>query len=129
MGARAAAFTFSVSSARTVNKSSVAFAVGFRRKSTAPAFIAYLDADCVRGELQVRSPRPGDRIRPLGMTGSKKLSDLLSERQVPRPDRGLVPLVVDDEKVLWVAGHVIHHDARVTPTTSRVLRLRLALLA
>ncbi len=33
---------------------------------------AWIDAESVAGKPRVRSPRPGDRIRPLGMSGSKK---------------------------------------------------------
>lgn len=89
-----------------------------------PPEFAYLDADAVRGCLTVRPPWSGARFQPLGMTGSKKVHDLLSDRKVPRFERGLVPVVTDEEKVLWVAGHAIDRRARVTAETRRVLRLR-----
>ena len=39
-----------------------------------------------RGSSSTR-PRPGDRMRPLGMEGTRKLSDLLTDAKVPRRDR------------------------------------------
>lgn len=54
--------------------------------------------------LELRAPRPGDRIRT-GI-GSRKVKKLLNERRVPRSRRSCVPvLVAADHSVLWVAGH------------------------
>ena len=52
-------------------------------------FEAAFDLDAVRraeGSLQVRNFRPGDRFRPLGMAGHKKLKDLfIDRRRSPAP--------------------------------------------
>ena len=45
---------------------------------------AYFDADIVAAPLRARAPRPGDRMRPFGLAGRKKLSDLFVDRKVPR---------------------------------------------
>jgi tRNA(Ile)-lysidine synthase len=74
--------------------------------------------------LRVRSPRPGDRFRPLGAPGSKTVSRYLMERRVDRNRRGLVPLVIgSDRKILWVVGHGVSEASRVTPGAGRVLEL------
>jgi len=55
--------------------------------------------------LRVRSRQRGDRMEPLGMAGSRKLSDLLIDCRVPRARRNLVPVVTDGSgRILWVAG-------------------------
>src|SRR5690606_22167264 len=56
--------------------------------------IAMLDADLVAGQLTVRGWREGDRIRPLGLEGSKSLQDLFVDRGVPRSHRRLLPVLV-----------------------------------
>ncbi len=56
-----------------------------------------------------RARRPGDRIRLVG--GSKKLSDLLIERKVPREARDTLRLLASGEEVLWVEG--VAADVRV----------------
>jgi tRNA(Ile)-lysidine synthase len=75
------------------------------------------------GALSLRYPRPGDRVRPLGMRGHRKLHDIFVDRKLPRAERGAVPLVADEEKILWVIGFCVSEDARVDPTTGRALRL------
>jgi len=86
---------------------------------------AVLDAR-VGAELFVRTRRAGDRVAPLGLDGHKKLQDVFVDRKVPRTERDAVPLVVDaDDRILWVAGHVLSRAARVTPGTTSVLLLEL----
>lgn len=56
--------------------------------------------------LTVRARLPGDRIRPAGLDGTKKLQDLLVDRKVPRRERDRVPVVVDATgRIVWVVGH------------------------
>jgi tRNA(Ile)-lysidine synthase len=84
---------------------------------------ALIDAASVAGPLVVDAPREGDRIRPLGMVGSRKLSDLFVDTKVPRHMRGAIPVVRDGDRVLWVAGVRLADDAKVTPETERAFRL------
>jgi tRNA(Ile)-lysidine synthase len=85
---------------------------------------AWLDADITGGDLLVRSRRPGDRFRPLGLAGEKKLQDFFVDARVPRSERDAVPLVCGEPGIVWVVGHRIDERARVTESTRRVLRLR-----
>ena len=50
--------------------------------------LATLDAEALAGAIEVRTWRHGDRIRPLGMSGTKTLQDLFTDRGVPRSQRG-----------------------------------------
>jgi tRNA(Ile)-lysidine synthase len=87
---------------------------------------AAVDAATVPAVLGVRSRTPGDRLRPLGLSGHKKLQDLLVDLKVPRADRDVTPLVVDDhDRIIWVAGHAIADDFRVTGQTKSVVILKL----
>jgi len=76
--------------------------------------------------LAVRNRRPGDRFRPFGLDGQKKLQDFLVDRKVARADRDRVPLVVDEnDRILWVAGYEIDEAFRVTAASRAVLILTL----
>ncbi len=87
---------------------------------------AVLDARAVSGPLVVRNWLPGDRVRPLGMTGTRKLQDVFVDRKVPRSERARVPVVADaSNRVLWVPGYVTAEDFRVTGATSDVVILKL----
>jgi tRNA(Ile)-lysidine synthase len=75
--------------------------------------------------LAVRNRRPGDRFRPLGAPGRRKLQDFLVDRKVPRDDRDSLPLVVDGrDRIVWVVGHAVAEDFRVTDPSRGVLFLK-----
>jgi len=73
--------------------------------------------------LVVDAVRPGDRMRPLGMAGSRKLSDLLIDVKVPQRFRGVTPVVRDGERIVWLAGVRMSDEYRVTERTQRAVRL------
>jgi tRNA(Ile)-lysidine synthase len=87
-------------------------------------FEAWLDSDAVGAQLIVRSRRPGDRLRPLGLGGEKKLQDLLVDARVPREERDAVPLVCAPWGIAWVVGHRLDERAALGEGSRSVLRLR-----
>ena len=94
-----------------------------RENAEGSSHLALLDADRAGHRLCVRSRRPGDRITPLGMTGSRKVQDVMVDDKTPAAERDGVPLVVSEHGVAWVVGHRLAHWARVREDTERVLRL------
>jgi tRNA(Ile)-lysidine synthase len=75
--------------------------------------------------LAVRTRRPGDRFRPLGAPGSRKLQDFFVDRKVSREDRDRVPLVVDArDRIVWVVGQSVAEDFRVTDPSRGVILLK-----
>ena len=74
--------------------------------------------------LVVRGRLPGDRLRPLGLGGSRKLQDLLVDRKVPRGARDCVPVVVDATgRIVWVVGHAVDAEAAATGNEDDVIVL------
>ncbi len=73
-----------------------------------------IDPAAVSFPLQLRSWRPGDRIRlPYG---SKKLKKLFLERRLDRGRRGIVPVLAEqDGNVLWVSGMARSASAQPLP--------------
>jgi tRNA(Ile)-lysidine synthetase-like protein len=65
--------------------------------------------------LTVRGPQPGDRLRPPGLGGTKKVQDLLTDAKVPRPDRAAVPVVVGQAGPVWVVGYAVDERALAGP--------------
>jgi len=55
-------------------------------------------------EWQLRAPRSGDRVLPLGGVGRRPLRRLLMEARVPRSERGRYPVVARGATILWVPG-------------------------
>ena len=70
-----------------------------------------LDAESLPGALRVRNWRPGDRFWPAHTKSPKKIKELLQERRVAQPERGLWPLIVSKD------------DAGTTAATTRAIRL------
>jgi tRNA(Ile)-lysidine synthase len=99
------------------------------RAMTADPSVAVVRSDLCSGSLRVRNRRPGDRFRPIGVDGRKKLQDFFVDRKVTRPRRDIVPLVVDQtDRIVWVAGYGIDEAFRVTDPAQGVIILRLKLL-
>jgi tRNA(Ile)-lysidine synthase len=67
--------------------------------------------------------REGERMRPLGMGGTKKLSDLFTDEKVPNRDRHATPVVRDGKRVVWLAGVRMSDEYKVGPRTTRAVRL------
>ena len=87
---------------------------------------AFVDARSLVGGGEVRGPRPGDRMRPLGSTGTRKLQDILVDLRVPAEARALTPLVVWGGRVLWVCGLLVAEEGRITRETTSIVRLALS---
>jgi len=68
---------------------------------------ALLCADAVESsELILRSCRPGDRYCPAGAPGSRKISRMLIDDQVPRHRRPLVPVLAAGDEPIWLPGRL-----------------------
>ncbi len=92
----------------------------------APAEGATFDLAQLRFPLQLRTRRPGDRMRPRGGRGSRKLSDLLVDAKIPREQRAHLPVLTDAQgSVLFVAGLRPSEIARPSRLTERWVVVRL----
>ncbi len=87
--------------------------------------VARLDAGVLGKTPLLRTRQAGDRFRPQGMQGSEvRLSDFLINIKIPRRWRDHLPLVVADDRILWVAGLRLSEEALVRTDTERVVYLR-----
>ena len=62
------------------------------------------DAVSLPFPLQLRHCQAGDRLRPSGMAGTKKLQDLFVDLKLTREERQQALLIHKDDEVLWVVG-------------------------
>jgi tRNA(Ile)-lysidine synthase len=85
-----------------------------------PAAEGDFDADRLAWPLVLRARRPGDRMRPRGGRGSRKLSDLMIDAKIAKTARGALPVVTSaDDVVLFVPGLRPAEAARPSATTRR----------
>jgi tRNA(Ile)-lysidine synthase len=98
--------------------------------------VAYVDAKKLAGgALVVRGVRPGDRFRPLGSTGSMKLSDFFINVKATRTQRAQALLVCHrkesacdtggEECIVWVVGWRLDDRYKVTDKSKKIVRLRI----
>jgi len=85
---------------------------------------AVFDLQAVAPSLIVRNFRAGDRFRPLGMCGQKKIKELFIDRKVPSEIRRRWPFLLSGNEILWIPGYGRSDVAKVGPKTREVLRAK-----
>ena len=86
-------------------------------------YSALFDMDKLSGQIVVRRRRDGDRFTPLGMSGSKKLQDFLTDAKVPKNHRDSIPIVLAGNKIIWIVGHRPSDHAKLASATRHTLCL------
>jgi tRNA(Ile)-lysidine synthase len=86
---------------------------------------AIFDLYCLSPTLTVRNFRAGDRFRPLGMTGNKKVKDLFIDKKAPSAVRRALPFLLSGEEILWIPGYGRSEVAKVNPDTKEILKVEL----
>jgi tRNA(Ile)-lysidine synthase len=57
--------------------------------------------------LTVRGRRPGDRMAPYGLGGTRKLQDIFIDAKLPEAERDAYPVVACGDEIVWVPGYRI----------------------
>ena len=83
------------------------------------------DQESLQFPLIVRHWREGDRIRPLGMTGTQLVSDILIQRKVPVFMKPSAVVVEMNGEIIWVAGHRIAEQCKVTSATQTIWQMKI----
>lgn len=85
---------------------------------------ACLDAEKVIFPLTVRPMQSGDRFCPLGLNGTKLLSDFLTDLHISIRDKRRQLVVTDAAgQIVWVLGRRIDHRFRITNQTTCTLEI------
>ncbi len=87
-----------------------------------PNMQAFLDLEKTGLSIKARFFRAGDRFRPLGMLGNKKLKSFFIDNKIPKFIRSRIPILTNDkDDIIWVYGQRIAHFCRVTDKTRKIL--------
>jgi len=85
----------------------------------------YLDATKVEMPLSCRMVEAGDRFSPLGLRGSKKVTDYLTDIKFENLHKGEVPVLCDASgKIVCIPGLQISNSVRVKESTTEILQVR-----
>jgi tRNA(Ile)-lysidine synthase len=84
---------------------------------------AFMDYDRIALPLVVRTVRPGDRIQVLGMKGTKKINSVFIDEKIPLRQRKGIPLLLDQDAVIWIAGLRLSERVKITEKTRQILKV------
>ena len=83
----------------------------------------FLDLAKVRRPVSLRLVEEGDRYQPIGLAGTKKLFDLFADHRIPVFQRRQIPVLIDQDGILWPVGQPIADRAKITRRTRQILRV------
>lgn len=84
---------------------------------------SYIDYDKICGDAVIRSRMEGDKITLPSRNVTKTLKKLFTEMKIPIEKRNNIPVIADDEKVLWVWGIGYNKVCSVDARTKRMLKI------
>jgi len=88
-----------------------------------------VDSELLSYPLTVRSWRQGDVFCPLGMKGSKKVSDFFVGEKIPLHKKREIPLLVNGNgEIAWIGGYRPDDRYKVTGKTKKVTIFELNLI-
>jgi tRNA(Ile)-lysidine synthase len=87
-------------------------------------WLSFIDADCIAGGLTLRTRKTGDKFIPFGHAHKKLIRLHMSDLRIPRCVRGQLPLLCDEETILWGAGCRIADAVKITRETKNALEIR-----
>jgi tRNA(Ile)-lysidine synthase len=87
--------------------------------------VACFDFDALEFPLTVRLWQHGDRMRPIGLEGSQKLSDIYTQAKLGTLEKEQATVITSGEKIIWAVGLKMADFAKVTADTKRILEIRM----
>jgi tRNA(Ile)-lysidine synthase len=92
-------------------------------KFSSDRMIEFIDADGIDGKFLIRKWKSGDRFHPIGMKGTKKISDFLNEQKISSYDKKNQLVLTYSGKIVWVVGLRLDERFKVTNRTNRIIEL------
>jgi len=86
--------------------------------------VEYFDADKLSFPLEFRNWESGDRMHPLGMSGEKKISDILIDDKVSRFEKEKQYLMCSNSKIAWLLGNRISESFKMDESTKKAIRIK-----
>jgi tRNA(Ile)-lysidine synthase len=86
----------------------------------------YFDAEVIRFPFTIRNWKPGDVIIPFGMNGSKKVSDVLTDKKYSIWEKEKSLVLEYDTKIVWIVGIQTSEYGKITSSTKKMIKIETA---
>jgi tRNA(Ile)-lysidine synthase len=83
----------------------------------------YLDKSKIKGEISLRKWKIGDRIYPIGLQGSKLISDVITDAKIPNHLRENQLVLTDEVKILACLNLSIDRRAIASKSSQSILKI------
>lgn len=83
----------------------------------------YVSKEKIKGNICIRSWKQGDRISPIGVKGSKLISDIFTDAKISNATKNNVPIIVDDDHILWCYGLCIDRRKIATKEEKEIIKI------
>jgi len=83
-----------------------------------------IDCDTIYGNLVLRTREEGDKITLRKRNVTKTLKKLFIEENIPKEEREKIPVIADDNGVVWVFGFGVNKKNAKTENTKNILSVK-----
>lgn len=87
--------------------------------------IRWFDYDKISNDVLLRYRKDGDYLIISDKGDRKRLKKYFIDNKVPSEKRDLVPLVADDNEILWIVGYRTGEGAKITKATRKLLKMEI----
>jgi len=85
--------------------------------------VEFINGDNISFPLTIREWKDGDRFSPIGLKGTKKISDFLTEAKVNSKSRKKQLILLNEDKIIWVVGHRIDESVIINEETKKIIKI------
>ena len=92
-------------------------------KFTRDKSIEFISGDGLKETFEIRKWKAGDKFRPIGMKGTKKVSDFLADEKIPSSEKKSQLVLINKGKIVWVIGHRMDERFKVNSGSKQIFKL------
>ncbi|VAX20855.1 tRNA(Ile)-lysidine synthetase [hydrothermal vent metagenome] len=85
--------------------------------------VEFINADGLVEPLVIRRWEHGDKFNPLGLKGTKNVSDFLTENKVPASSKNEQLVLLNKSMIIWVVGYRIDESVKISNKIKKAMKL------
>lgn len=79
--------------------------------------------ELIKTELVIRNRKEGDRMRPVGLSGTKKLKEIFIDKKIDRLDRDGYLIIADEENIYWIIDLIKSEMTELISQTNEYIKI------